>query len=65
MRPYMTSLLGELAEALGDLRKELRNLNLESVRKSIYQEILENGLEKGAVLSIEEINEIFEKYKIK
>lgn len=65
MRPYMTSLLGELAEALGDLREELRNLNLESVRKSIYQEILENGLEKGAVLSKEEINEIFEKYKIK
>lgn len=63
MRPSMTSLLGELAEALGDLRGELRNAGPEAAKKSIYQEILERGLTKGAVLSREEIEEIIEKYK--
>lgn len=61
----MTPLLGELAEMLGDLREELRGTVSKSVRKSIYQEILECCLEKGSVPSREETDEIIAKYKSK
>lgn len=62
MKPIMISLLGELAEALGDLREELRNTGSEDMRKRIYQDILERGLEQGSVPSKIEIDEIIEKY---
>ncbi len=65
MRPMMPSLLGELAEVLGDIREELRNTGPESMRKSIYQEMLKRGLEKGSVLSEEETQEILVKYRNK
>lgn len=65
IQPAMTPLLGELAEMLGDLREELRGTGSESVRKSIYQEILECCMEKGSVPSKEETDEIIEKYKSK
>ena len=54
----MTSLLGELAEILGALRERLRHLGSESMRKTIYQEILELGLKMGEVPSSEKIDEI-------
>ena len=56
--PAMTSLLGELAEILGALRERLRHLGSESMRKTIYQEILELGLKTGEVPSSEKIDEI-------
>lgn len=65
IQPAMTPLLGELAEMLGDLREELHGTGSESVRKSIYQEILECCMEKGSVPSKEETDEIIEKYKSK
>lgn len=65
IRPAMPALLGELAEMLGDLRAELCDTGSESVRKSIYREILECFLEKGTVPSKEETDEIIVKYKTK
>ena len=65
MRPTMTVLIGELAETLGAVREELRNTGSEVMRKRIYQEILESGLEKGTVPSQKEIEEILAKYRSK
>lgn len=65
MRPTMTALLGELAETLGAVREDLRNTGSEGMRKRIYQEILEIGLEKGMVPSQKEIDEILAKYRSK
>ena len=62
--PAMTSTLGELAEVLGGLRERLRHLGPESMRKNIYQEILEFGLKTGTVPSFEKIDEMIWKYMI-
>lgn len=61
-QPFMTSLLGELAEVLGELRGELPVNDTGAARKLIYQEILQYGLEKGTVPSKGEIQEILVKY---
>lgn len=60
MKPAMASLPGGLAEAMGDLREQLRHTGTERIRKDIYQEILELGLEKGAVPSKEEMEKIIQ-----
>lgn len=65
MKPVMTSQLAKLAEVLGDIREELRNTGSAGMRKGIYQEILEYGLEKGHVPTKEEASEIVAKYKSK
>lgn len=62
MRPVLTPLLGDLAEALGSLREGLRQPGPEGVRKKLCQEILASGLETGAVPSEEEMEEIIARY---
>lgn len=58
LRPVMTPLLGNLAECLGGLRERVRQINPLEVRKKVYQEILQVGLDKGEIPSDEEIEEI-------
>ncbi len=65
IRPAMTPLLGNLAECLGSLRERIRQIEPVEVRKKIYQEILEVGLEKGDIPSEEEIEEIIRVMQIK
>lgn len=65
IRPAMIPLLGELAEALADLRGKLRDTGSEGMRKSIYKEILECGLINGTVPSEKEVQEILVKYRNK
>lgn len=58
MRPILTGLVGQLAARLGDLRKQVQENVPEHARKYIYRKILHLGLNKGALPSEEEIEEI-------
>lgn len=60
MRPILTGLLGELAARLGDIRKQVHAHVPEPARKNVYRKILHLGLNKGAVPSEKEIEEILE-----
>lgn len=62
MMPILTDLLAKLAERLGDSRKSVQRLCPEHARKTVYQEILSLGLEKGSVPSDEEIRRIIGKF---
>ena len=61
MRPVMTPLLGELAEALAGLRNALKQPGMEDMRKKLCREILELGLDMGGVPGAEQVGEMIKK----
>lgn len=62
-RPLITPLIGELASCLGSVRAFVRErVGSEEARKKIYQEILRLGLEKEAVPSEREIEQVIGAY---
>lgn len=62
MMPLLTDLLANLAGRLGDVRERVQMSCPGEARKTVYQEILSLGLEKGSVPSDEEIGQIMKKY---
>lgn len=60
----LTPWLGELADCFGKIRENVRNrVKTEEGRRRIYQELLQIGLERGTIPSIEEIEQLIEKYQ--
>lgn len=63
MRPILTSQLGELAACLGGIRERVQKLiKTEEGRREIYRELLQIGLERGTIPSVDEIEKLIEKY---
>lgn len=62
MRSVLTPWLGELADCLGGIRKKVQNLvETEEGRREIYRELLQIGLERGTIPSVEEIETVIQR----
>lgn len=63
-RPVLSPVLGEIAACLGIVRKLAREYaGTKNARKQMYREILQLGIERDAVPSQSEIEEIVNRYK--
>ncbi len=62
MRPVMTEEIGKLAACLGHIREYVKQcVGTEELRKKVYQELLQAGLEGNGILSEEKIREVIGK----
>lgn len=64
VRSILTPHLGELADCLGSIRERVQQcISTAEVRKEIYRELLQTGLEHDTILSEDEIERVIDKYR--
>lgn len=64
MQPILTSQIGKISKTLGEIRNTVReNIAEESVRKALYEEILNLALENEKNLTEDEIQKIILSYR--
>lgn len=62
--PFMSPMLGELAEYLGSLREMVKHtVKTENLRKQFYQEVLTLGIAAGKTPQDMQVQEILKKYQ--